>query len=140
MSNSGLIEITQEPISPERVINRTKTDSSGCVVSYVGLIRNSSQGKAVASVEYQDTKGNAAERLKEIAQEIRQKWPIENIAVCHRVGKLKVGDINFLVAIASAHRRDGLAACQYAVDRFKELLPTKKTETYADGSASVSSP
>jgi molybdopterin synthase catalytic subunit len=140
MSNSGLIEITQEPISPERVINRTKTDSSGCVVSYVGLIRNSSQGKAVASVEYQDTKGNAAERLKEIAQEIRQKWPIENIAVCHRVGKLKVGDINFLVAIASAHRRDGLAACQYAVDRFKELLPTRKTETYADGSASVSSP
>jgi molybdopterin synthase catalytic subunit len=140
MSNSGLIEITQEPISPERVINRTKTDSSGCVVSYVGLIRNSSQGKAVASVEYQDTKGNAAERLKEIAQEIRQKWPIENIAVCHRVGKLKVGDINFLVAIASAHRREALAACQYAVDRFKELLPTRKTETYADGSASVSSP
>jgi molybdopterin synthase catalytic subunit len=139
MSNSGLIEITQEPISPERVINRTKTDSSGCVVSYVGLIRNSSQGKAVASVEYQDTKGNAAERLKEIAQEIRQKWPIENIAVCHRVGKLKVGDINFLVAIASAHRRDGLAACQYAVDRFKELLPTRKTETYTDGSASVTS-
>jgi molybdopterin synthase catalytic subunit len=137
MSNSGLIEITQEPISPERVINRTKTDSSGCVVSYVGLIRNSSQGKAVASVEYQDTKGNAAERLKEIAQEIRQKWPIENIAVCHRVGKLKVGDINFLVAIASAHRRDGLAACGYAVDRFKELLPTEKTETYTDGSASV---
>jgi molybdopterin synthase catalytic subunit len=140
MSNSGLIEITQEPISPEQVISRVKTDSSGCVVSYVGLIRNSSQGKAVASVEYQDTKGNAAERLKEIAQEIRQKWPIENIAVCHRVGKLKVGDINFLVAIASAHRRDGLAACQYAVDRFKELLPTRKTETYADGSASVSSP
>jgi molybdopterin synthase catalytic subunit len=140
MSNSGLIEIMQEPISPERVINRTKTDSSGCVVSYVGLIRNSSQGKAVASVEYQDTKGNAAERLKEIAQEIRQKWPIENIAVCHRVGKLKVGDINFLVAIASAHRREALAACQYAVDRFKELLPTRKTETYADGSASVSSP
>jgi len=140
MSNSGLIEITQEPISPEQVISRVKTDSSGCVVSYVGLIRNSSQGKAVASVEYQDTKGNAAEKLKEIAQEIRQKWPIENIAVCHRVGKLKVGEINFLVAIASAHRREALAACQYAVDRFKELLPTRKTETYADGSASVSSP
>lgn len=137
MSDSGVIEITQEPISPERVINQVKTDGSGCVVTYVGLIRNSSHGKAVASVEYQDTKGNATAKLKEIAQEIKQKWPIEDIAVCHRVGKLKVGDINFLVAVASAHRREGLAACSYAVDRFKEMLPTRKTETYSDGSTSV---
>jgi molybdopterin synthase catalytic subunit len=137
MSNSGLIEITSKPISPERVINQVKTDGSGCVVTYVGLIRNLSQGKAVASVEYQDTKGNAADALKKIAQEIKQKWPIEDIAVCHRVGKLKVGDINFLVAVASAHRQEGLAACSYAVDRFKELLPTRKTETYTDGSTSV---
>jgi molybdopterin synthase catalytic subunit len=139
MSNR-LIEITQEPISPDRVINQARTDSSGCVVSYVGLIRNSSQGKTVVSVEYQDTKGNAAERLKEIAQEVSQKWPIENIAICHRVGRLKVGDINFLVVVASAHRQEALAACSYAVDRFKELLPTKKIETYTDGSTSVSSP
>jgi molybdopterin synthase catalytic subunit len=139
MSDS-LIEITGEPISPNRVINRARTDSSGCVVSYVGLIRNSSQGKAVVSVEYQDTKGDATERLKEIAQEVSQKWPIENIAICHRVGRLKVGDINFLVAVASAHRQEALAACSYAVDRFKELLPTRKIETYTDGSNSVSSP
>jgi molybdopterin synthase catalytic subunit len=91
----------------------------------------------VVSVEYQDTKGNAADALKKIAQEIKQKWPIEDIAVCHRVGKLKVGDINFLVAVASAHRKEGLAACSYAVDRFKELLPTRKTETYSDGTTSV---
>jgi len=139
MSDSGVIEITSKPISLERIINQVKTDSSGCVATYVGLIRNSSQGKAVTSVEYEDTKGNAAEKLKEIAAEIRQKWQVENIAICHRVGKLKVGDINFMVAIASAHRREGFAACSYAVDRFKELLPTEKTETYADGSTSVSS-
>jgi molybdopterin synthase catalytic subunit len=45
MSDSGLIEITRQPVSPERLINLVKTDSSGCVVSYVGLIRNSSRGK-----------------------------------------------------------------------------------------------
>jgi len=139
MSDSGVIEITSKPISPERIINQVKTDSSGCVATYVGLIRNLSQGKAVTSVEYEDTKGNAADGLKTIAAEIKQKWQVENIAICHRVGKLEVGDINFMVAIASAHRREGFAACSYAVDRFKELLPTKKTETYTDGSTSVSS-
>ena len=139
MSDSGVIEITHQPISPERVISQVKTDGSGCVAAYVGLIRNSSQGKAVTSVEYEDATGNAADVLGKIAGEIVQKWQIENIGVCHRVGKLKVGDINFLVAIASAHRKEGLAACQYAVDRFKELLPTRKTETYTDGSTSVTS-
>jgi len=139
MSDSGVIEITHKPISPERIISQVKTDGSGCVATYVGLIRNSSQGKAVTSVEYEDVRGTAEDGLKAIASEIRQKWQVENVAICHRVGKLEVGDINFLVAIASAHRQEGFAACQYAVDRFKELLPTRKTETYNDGSTSVTS-
>ena len=132
-----MIEITQKPISPELVVNKVKTDVSGCVATYVGLIRNYSQGKPVVSVEYEDTQGTAKDRLGEIASEIGQKWQVENIAICHRIGKLKVGEINLVVAIAAAHRQEGLAACQYAVDRFKEIMPTKKKETYTDGSFRV---
>ena len=137
MSDPGLIEVSQQPISPEAVINRVKTDGSGCVVTYVGLIRNLSRGKAVTSVEYQDIRGDAAAKLADIAQEIRQKWPIENIAVCHRIGRLEVGEVNFMAAVAAAHRQEGFAAAQYAVDRFKELLPTHKREIYSDGSTQV---
>ena len=137
MMVSGVIEITKKPISPELVVSRVKTDSSGCVATYVGLIRDYSRGKAVLSVEYEDAAGTAGQSLEQIASEIRQKWAVNNIAICHRVGKLKVGDINFLVAVAATHRQEGFAACQYAVDRFKELMPTKKTETYLDGSTSV---
>ena len=132
-----MVKITKEPISPELVISKVKTDSSGCVAIYVGLIRDDSHGKPVLSVEYEDTEGTAEKRLKQIASEIRQRWPVNNIAIRHRVGKLKVGDINFLVAIATAHREEGLAACRYAVDRFKEIMPTKKTETYTDGTTRV---
>jgi molybdopterin synthase catalytic subunit len=132
-----VIEITKEPISPELVISKVKTDSSGCIASYVGLIRDSSQGKPVLSVEYKDPQKTAEEGLKQIASEIRQKWQVNSIAIYHRIGKLKVGDINFLVAVAATHRREGFAACQYAVDRFKEMMPTQKTETYLDGSTSV---
>jgi len=127
-----MIEITEKPISPELVVNRVKTDSSGCVVTYVGLIRDNSQGKPVLSVEYEDSEGTAENRLQEIASEIRQKWDVNNLAICHRIGKLKVGDINLVVAVASAHRQEGFAACQYAIDRFKEGMPTKKKETYQD--------
>ncbi len=132
-----MIEITVKPISPEVVVNRVKTPGSGCVAVYVGLIRNNSHGKQVVSVEYADPKGTAKAELEKIAAEIRQKWPLEGIAICHRIGKLEVGDINFLVAIAAAHRQEGFAAAQYAVDRFKEILPTRKKESYSDGSTRI---
>ena len=132
-----MIEITQKPISPESVVNKVKTDSSGCVVAYIGLIRHYSQGKQVVSVEYEDARHKAKDRLQQIASEIGQKWQINNVAICHRIGKLKVGEINLVVAIAAAHRQEGFAACQYAIDRFKEIMPTKKRETYTNGSIQV---
>ena len=132
-----MIWITDKPISPELVVAKVKTEGSGCVLAYIGVIRDLSQGKPVLSVEYKDTKGMAEASLRGIADEVRQKWPVENIAFCHRVGKLGVGDINLVIAIAAAHRQEGFAACQYAIDRFKQIMPTHKTEVYQDGSVWV---
>jgi len=129
-----MIEITEKPISPALVIDSVRNDNSGCVISYVGLIRDTSQGKMVLTVEYQDAEGNAVNALREIASEARQRWQIEDMAIVHRVGKLKVGEINLVVAVASAHRVEGFAACQFVIDCFKECLPTSKVETYRNES------
>ena len=127
-----MIEVTEKTISPEQVINLVREDSCGCVVTYVGLIRNNNQGKPVMFVEYQNPKGDAVTLLKEIATEAKNNWPIEQVAISHRVGRLKVGEINLVVAVGAAHRREGFAACQYIIDKFKESLPTRKTEIYRD--------
>ena len=132
-----MIEVTEKALSPEAVIAKAKTTGSGCVVTYVGLIRDLSHDKPVLSVEYQDSTGKAAAALREIADEARQRWQVENIAISHRTDRLMVGDINLLVAVASAHRGEGLAACRYIIDRFKQSLPTRKTETYQDGSTNT---
>lgn len=129
-----MIKISDKPISPQSVANRVKTSSSGCVILYIGLIRDYSHNKAVLSVEYKDVNGTAENNLRQIASEVKQKWAVNNIAIYHRVGKLKVGDVNLVIALASAHRQGGFAACQYAINRFKEKLPTQKKEIYADGS------
>ncbi len=134
-----MIEITQEPISLQAVIDKVKTAGSGCVATYVGLIRDNSQGKPVLSVEYQDT-GGAERILSKIAADAGKKWRAENIAITHRVGKLAVNDTNLVVAVAAAHRSDGFAACQYIIDQFKQRLPTRKTETYRDGTATLTEP
>jgi len=128
-----MIDITTKAISPEQVIGRAKTGGSGCVATYIGLIRDNSHGKKVLSVDYQDKDGKAVEGMRKIVAEAKQKWQVENIAFTHRIGKLKVGDINLVVAVAAGHRGEAFAACQYIIDRFKESLPTHKIETYQDG-------
>ena len=128
-----MIKITDKPISPEQVVAEAKTRDSGCVATYVGLIRDNSHGKPVFSVEYTDPAGQAVAGLEKIADEIKKKFPVNEVAIWHRIGKLKVGDINLVVAIAAGHRGEGFDACRYAIDRFKESLPTQKKETYLDG-------
>ena len=135
----GMVIITEEAISPDTIVTQAKTKKSGCVVTYVGLIRESSQGKLVLSVEYRDPEGRAEKRLNQIVSDTKRRWTVNNIAICHRIGRLEVGDINLVVAVASAHREEGFAACQYIIDQFKEKLPTLKKETYRDGSTSVQS-
>jgi len=125
-----MIEVTDKVISPERVIDTVRNSRSGCVVTYVGLIRDYSKGKPVLSVTYKDSRGDAEKRLEEIVDEARQRWQVENIAISHRTGELRVGEINLEVAVASAHRREGFAACRYVINQFKQRLPTQKIETY----------
>jgi molybdopterin synthase catalytic subunit len=129
-----MIKITDNPLSPESVISHVKTPGSGCVLSYVGLIRDTSYGKQVASVEYADPDGTAEDGLQKIADELVQTWKLNEVSIYHRTGKLNVGDINLVIAISSTHRGEAFAACQRAVDLFKEKLPTSKVETYMDGS------
>ena len=128
-----MVEITKEPISIKQVISSVRSDKSGGVIAYIGLIRNSSKGKSVLSVEYTDADGTAEAKLQAIVNAAKEKWPINDMAFVHRIGKLKVGDNNVVVAVASAHRQEGFAACQYVIDQFKEKLPTQKKETYQDG-------
>ena len=127
-----MIEITKEVLSPNRIVNGTKTSGSGCVVTYVGVIRDNSHDKKVASVEYQDPKGDAVNGLRKIADEAMQKWALENVSIVHRIGKLKVGDYNIIIAVAAGHRQEGFAACQYIIDNFKDRLPTTKVEKYLE--------
>ena len=117
-----MVKVTEKALHPEQIIAIAKSDGSGCVVTYVGLIRDVSHGKPVLSVEYEDAAG---------------MWHLENLAICHRIGKLKVGDINLVIAVATAHRSEGFEACQYVIDQFKQRLPTRKTETYRDGTTLV---
>ena len=131
-----MVEITKNVIPIADVLNSVRNDASGGIIAYIGLIRDNSNEKKVTSVEYGDADGKAKSKLEKIVKDVKEKWPVNDMAMVHRVGKLNVGDNNVVIAVSTGHRQEGFAACQYAIDKFKEQLPTTKKETYVDGTSS----
>lgn len=129
-----LIEITPAPILPETAINAVRRDAYGVVISYIGTVRNLSQeGRRVRCLELQAASaGLARQELTRIAGEIGGRWHLEDVALVQRVGRLEVGEVLLVVAVGAAHRKEALEACQYAVDRFKEVSPAWTIEILQD--------
>jgi len=128
-----LVEITATPILPEAAINKVRKDAYGCVVTFVGTVRDSSHGKRALFLEYETpAKELARGELQRIADENRAKWRLDDVAIYHRLGKLKLGEITSVFAIAAPHRREAFEACQYAIDRFKEVVPQWEREVTED--------
>jgi molybdopterin synthase catalytic subunit len=75
----------------------------------------------------------AERKMAEIGAEVRGKFPIGEIAIVHRLGRLEIGESSIVVAVAAPHRHAAFEACAYAMDRVKEEVPVWKKEFFADG-------
>jgi molybdopterin synthase catalytic subunit len=130
-----MIEITRKPIEVQKVIDSVQSNDCGAVVTFIGTVRDNSESKSVLYLEYDVYPEMAEKKLKEIASEIRAKWSLGNVSMVHRVGRLEIGEIVVVIAVASGHRQEGFQACQYAIDRLKEIVPIWKKEFYAEGNS-----
>ena len=84
----------------------------------------------MAFLEIEACDENAETKLREVASEIGQKWQLQDIAICRRIGKLQVGEVALVTVIAAPHRKEAFQACQYAVDRLKQGGITTEREIY----------
>ncbi len=118
-----MFEVTEDPILAELVINRVKRDTNGATVTFIGSLRgHSHSGNRVLYAECDSDKVMADQQLRDVGEEIRTKWQLEDVSICHRVGRIEVGDTILVVAIAAPHRKEAFDACQFAVDRIKESI------------------
>jgi molybdopterin synthase catalytic subunit len=129
-----LIRITRNPIRPEAAIEAVRKKAYGAVIAYVGTVRDVSHDHRVIFMEHQVSLQDVArQELERIAQEIRDKWHLEDVSIIHRIGKLRTGEILLVVAIGAPHRVEAFEACQYAIDSFKEVSSQWTTETLEPG-------
>ena len=134
-----MIEITHEPLDPEAVTSTVRKGSNGAVVTFLGTTRDVTGSRRVLHLEYEAYRPMADVKLAEVVEEMRERWSVEDASVAHRLGRLEIGEISLVVAVASPHRRDAFAACQYAVDRIKQIVPIWKKEFFEGGEVWVGS-
>jgi molybdopterin synthase catalytic subunit len=129
--------VTREPLDPQRLVNLVRRDESGALALFYGVVRNHSQGRRVLYLEYDAYPSMAVKKIKQVAEEVRSRWEITDMAIHHRIGRLEVGETSLLVAVSAAHRREAFEACHYAVDRIKEIVPVWKKEVWEGGESWV---
>ncbi len=126
-----MIELTAAPVLPDSILETLKKDEYGSIITFIGTIRNTSKdGRKVTALRIEATGSDAQDKLKAIADEVKQKWHLQDIVIRRRTGTLKVGEIALVVAIASRSRAEGFEACQYIIDKIKEGHITSEQDIY----------
>lgn len=135
-----MIQITTEPIDHATLTEQVRRPNCGAVVTFLGTVRDLTDGKVTVALDYEAYPGMAEKKLAEIERETRERWPVGEIAFVHRVGHLAIGEVSVVVAVSCPHRAQAFEACRYAIDRLKEIVPIWKKENWADGTSEWAHP
>lgn len=107
---------------------------AGAVVTFIGKVRDFNQGDSVTGLSLEHYPGMTEKSLEEIVEQARERWPLLQTRVIHRVGDLELGDQIVFVGVSSAHRGAAFQACEFIMDYLKTRAPFWKKEQTADES------
>ena len=110
-------------------------DERGAITLFLGTVRNSNEGRAVDGIDYSAYEAMAAAEMSRIVGEASERFAGAEIALEHRIGALRVGDVSVAIACAHAHRTPALDANRYVIEQLKRRVPIWKREHYLDGTS-----
>jgi molybdopterin synthase catalytic subunit len=128
-----MIEVTKEDFSVDEVLERLRSGRMGALVTFIGVVRERSKGKDVDRIEIQVYEEMARRQLEEIREEALTKFGVEEIAIIHRYGSLKVSDNIMMIAVGGGHRPEAFTACRWVLETIKEKVPIWKKEITPEG-------
>ena len=104
---------------------------TGGLCSFVGVVRGGSGSGEITSMTLEHYPGMTEKELARIEVEARDRWPLDDVLVIHRIGRLEPGDQIVLVLTASAHRKAVIDSCEFLIDWLKPKAPFWKSEEAA---------
>src|ERR1700736_4778594 len=123
-----MIQLTHDPIEHAALTEQVRRPHCGGGVTFLGTVRVLTGGRETVALDYEAYPGMAEKKLAEIEAEVRQRWPVGEVVLVHRLGHLGVGEVGGGVAVSCPARGEALEACRSAIDRLKELVPIWKKE------------
>ena len=127
------LKITGETLDVAAITALVADEAAGAINVFVGTVRNRTQGREVVRLEFEAYESMALKEMDKICRQAGKRWPVLAMAIYHRSGLLQVGEVPVVIAVATPHREQGFAACQYAIDTLKQTVPIWKKEVFADG-------
>ena len=131
----AMIELTHNPIDSNKVLEQVASNQAGAVILFLGTTREFTAARQTASLDYECYPDMAISKLEELEGQARERWPVVECVIVHRLGHLELGEASVAIAVSSPHRKDAFEAGQWLIDTLKEVVPIWKKENWVDGTA-----
>ena len=127
------VALVRAPIDADAIVSAIKHAQDGAVTVFDGIVRNHTRNRRTLYLDYEAYESMALKQLDALAAEALAKFPVRDLRIVHRLGRLQIGETSVLIAVASAHRAAAFDACRWLIDTLKKTVPIWKKEYFEDG-------
>jgi molybdopterin synthase catalytic subunit/molybdopterin converting factor small subunit len=131
--SGGAFRLSTDALDLAAVVGEVADERAGAIATFLGTTRVESRGRTVLHLDYEAYEGMAEQVMADIAEQLRGRYNLVEIAMHHRIGRVRIGETSVAIAVSAVHRHDALAACHEAIDALKQLVPLWKKEVYESG-------
>jgi molybdopterin synthase catalytic subunit len=131
--SGGAFRLVDGALDLAEIIAEVTDEGAGAIATFQGTVRRQSRGRQVIALEYEAYEGMAEKVMAEIADGVKARYALCEVAIGHRVGRCEVGEVSVAIAVSAAHRQDAVSACRDVIDELKERVPLWKKELYEGG-------
>jgi molybdopterin synthase catalytic subunit len=130
------LAILADPLPTAQALSFVTDPAAGGIAVFAGTTRaeTSKDGKTLIALDYEAYEPMAAQQFADLARRARAQWPVLNLVVLHRIGRVPVSEPSVLIAVSTPHRADAFAACRWLIDTLKAEATIWKKELFDDGS------
>lgn len=129
-----MVTLTNNEIDHAALTEAVRSHQAGAVILFLGTVREMTGDKQTVALDYDAYPEMAEAKMAELESEAREKWPVIEARIAHRLGHLELGDVSVAVAVSAPHRDQAFEAGRYLIDELKVRVPVWKKENWADGS------
>ena len=132
-----MVELDDRPIDVARLLARVAHPEAGAEVLFVGATRQWTDGpegrRETDHLVYEAYREMALREMERLEGEARRRWPLREVAIAHRLGRVDPTEASVAIAVTSPHRADAFEAARWLIDEIKREVPIWKQERFAQG-------